>query len=510
MAKTPTDPTAEELILLLDKATEADKKLVRTAFLFAKETHAHQKRFSGEPYFNHLFATALGLAELGLDATTVSAGLLHDTVEDCGVLPEDIEKKFGAEVRFLVEGVTKLGGLKYRGANRHNESLRRLFVATSKDIRVLMIKLVDRRHNMQTLAHVPEEKRERIAKETLSIYAPLADRLGMGVLKRELEDLAFAFVLPEDYARMSSLVTTQSKMQEPLLEEIKKTLSQALVKNGVRGFRSESRVKGLYSLYTKLMRKDGDMDKIYDTLALRIIVSSIDDCYRALGTVHSLWHPLPGKIKDYIAFAKPNGYRSIHTTVMTPLAGPVEVQIRTEEMHREAQYGVASHLSYKEHGSVKDKGEQRNNNLWYTHLIPSLFRSAPLPSPASKKTPAWLAELAEAHLKDDDNERQHTFIQGDFFSHRIFVFTPRGDVVDLPLHSSPIDFAYAIHGDIGNHTAGARVNGKFVSLDTPLHNGDIVEIETKPSAHPSHKWLEYVKTTVARRNISQYLGRDKE
>jgi GTP pyrophosphokinase len=299
-------------------------------------------------------------------------------------------------------------------------------------------------------------------------------------------------------------------MQEPLLEEIKKTLSQALVKNGVRGFRSESRVKGLYSLYTKLMRKDGDMDKIYDTLALRIIVSSIDDCYRALGTVHSLWHPLPGKIKDYIAFAKPNGYRSIHTTVMTPLAGPVEVQIRTEEMHREAQYGVASHLSYKEHGSVKDKGEQRNNNLWYTHLIPSLFRSAPLPSPASKKTPAWLAELAEAHLKDDDNERQHTFIQGDFFSHRIFVFTPRGDVVDLPLHSSPIDFAYAIHGDIGNHTAGARVNGKFVSLDTPLHNGDIVEIETKPSAHPSHKWLEYVKTTVARRNISQYLGRDKE
>ncbi len=502
----PLDPTAEELVLLLDKPSEAEKKLVRKAFAFARTTHEGQLRFSGEPYFNHLFATALGLAELGLDAVTVSAGLLHDTVEDRGVEPETIEKEFGAEIRFLVEGVTKLGELKYRGGNRHNESLRRLFVATSKDIRVLMIKLVDRRHNMQTLSHVPKEKQERIAKETLSIYAPLADRLGMSVLKRELEDLAFAFVLPEEHARISAIMEETIRAQEPHLEVLRETLAKALIEHGVRSFRTESRIKGLYSLYTKMQRKDGDLDKIYDILALRVIVGSLDDCYRALGVVHTLWHPLPGKIKDYIAFKKPNGYRSIHTTVVTAEAGPVEVQIRTEKMHREAQFGVASHLSYKERGSAIDKGEQKKNNLWYTYLIPSLFRSAPNTQPTiTEKAPQWLSELADAHTQNGNG--QDTLIQEDFFSHRIFVFTPRGDVVDLPLGSSTIDFAYTIHGDIGNHTAGARVNGKFVSLDTKLKNGDIVFIETKPSAHPNPKWLEYVKTTVARKNIHQWMGR---
>ncbi|MBP9759919.1 MAG: bifunctional (p)ppGpp synthetase/guanosine-3',5'-bis(diphosphate) 3'-pyrophosphohydrolase [Candidatus Pacebacteria bacterium] len=509
---TVTKPTAEELLSLMSNPTEADKLLVRKAFDFAREAHKDHKRNSGEPYFSHLFATATALAELDMDAPTVAAGLLHDTVEDTPVTHKQIEEEFGAEVTFLVDGVTKLGELKYRGASRHVESLRRLFVATSKDIRVLMIKLMDRRHNMQTLMHVPAEKRERIAKETLTIYAPLADRLGMGRIKGELEDLAFQYVYPEDYKKITEIIRENKIAREPQLEKVTNVLKRALAEHNIHGFRTESRIKGLYSLFTKLKRKDGDIEKIHDLLAVRVILTSVEDCYRALGVVHTLWHPLPGKIKDYIAFPKPNGYRSIHTTVVTSDAGPVEVQLRTDRMHSDAQYGFASHLSYKEVGDNRDRGEQKRNRLWYKQLIPSLLRThTPTQTSRTKDAPRWVEDLATAH--DVDPIEQSEFfmqeIQDDFFSHRIFIFTPKGDVIDLPANSSPIDFAYAIHSEIGDHMAGAKVNGKLVSLDTKLKNGDIVEIETRPSAKPSNKWLGYARTTMARRHIQQYLGQQE-
>ena len=287
--------SAEEIISYLSKPSEADKKLVRKAFDFAFEVHKEHKRKSGEPYFMHLYATAKGLAELDMDASTVAAGFLHDSIEDVGVTEETIEQEFGKDILFMVRGVTKLGALKYRGAERHIESLRRLFVATSKDIRVLMIKLMDRRHNINTLQYVSEEKRERIASETLSIYAPLADRLGMGRLKRELEDASFQWCNPTEYKKMQEIMKEGVQAREPQLEEVMKMLKQNLTKHGVKNFRTESRVKGLYSLYKKLERKGGDIDKIYDLYAIRVIVETIEDCYRSLGVAHTLWHPLPGK-----------------------------------------------------------------------------------------------------------------------------------------------------------------------------------------------------------------------
>ena len=510
--KHTNEPSVEELVALMHKATNADRDLVRKAFSFARTAHQGHLRMSGEPFFNHLLATARALAELEMDAPTIAAGLLHDSIEDVGVTRDTIAKEFGAEVLFLVDGVTKLGELKYRGAGKHIESLRRLFVATSKDIRVLMIKLMDRRHNMQTLEHVKPEKRGRIASETLTIYAPLADRLGMGEVKRELEDLAFQYVHPDDYAHMEQLMREKTTVREPRLIKIREELTKSLTAHGVQSFRTESRVKGLYSLYKKLERKEGDLDKIYDMLAVRVIVRSIEDCYRALGVVHTLWRPLPGKIKDYIAFPKPNGYRSIHTTVMTHDAGPVEVQLRTEAMHREAQYGIASHLSYKEMGTSPDRGEVKSNRLWYMQLIPSLLNTAPRRTPIKKDPPKWMDELASAHAAADVPEESTLFMQemrDDFFSHRIFIFTPKGDVIDLPLDSCPIDFAYAVHSEIGDRTAAARVNGKLVSLDTILKNGDIVEIETKPSAHPSKKWLDHVRTSLARRHIQSFVAKSE-
>jgi (p)ppGpp synthase/HD superfamily hydrolase len=507
------EQSPETLISYMSKLTDADKKLIRHAFEFAQEAHKDHKRNSGEPYFNHLYATAKSLAEIDMDAATVAAGLLHDSIEDVDVEPSVIGEEFGSEVLFLVQGTTKLGKLKYRGAERHIESLRRLFVATSKDIRVLMIKLMDRRHNVKTLEYVRADKRERIASETLSIYAPLADRLGMGRLKRDLEDYSFKYVLPKEHERMKSILQESKLVREPQLEMVINKLKKNLVKHGVKGFRTESRIKGLYSLYKKLERKGGDMDKIHDIHAIRIIVGTVEDCYRALGAAHTLWHPLPGKIKDYIAFPKPNGYRSIHTTVLTDNAGPVEIQFRTEQMHREAQFGIASHLVYKESGAVADRGEKKKNTLWYRQLIPSLIKSSPASGATTKKAnpPKWIDDLAVAHdvkeQRKDDKFMQE--ISDDFFSHRIFVFTPKGDVVDLPIDSSPIDFAYAIHSEIGGHVSGAIVNGKLVSLDTKLKNGDIVKIDTKNSSQPNEKWLDFVRTTIARRHITQALTRRK-
>ncbi len=516
MVNTEKKQSADAIINMMSNPSDEDKKLIKKAYDFAKKVHKNHKRNSGEPYFNHLYATAKSLAELDTRAPSIVAGLLHDSIEDVGVTEKEIEKEFGKEVLFLVNGVTKLGELKYRGAERHLESLRRLFVATSKDIRVLLIKFMDRRHNMQTLEYVPKNKQKRIALETLSIYAPLADRLGMSEIKQELEDLAFKYVHPKEYEKMSKIMQENKLAKEPKLESVKKRLKKELVEHDIKGFRTESRVKGLYSLYKKLERKNGDLDKIHDLLAIRIILNSVEDCYRALGVVHALWHPLPGKIKDYIAFPKPNGYKSIHTTVVTKEAGPVEIQFRTQKMHQEAQYGIASHLSYKESGgSTVGKGEQKKNTLWYKQLIPSLLTgSGSTQNNTKEKTepPKWVNDLASAH-NVDEKPKTETFMQeisNDFFSHRIFVFTPKGDVIDLPIDSTPIDFAYAIHSEIGDHSWGSKVNGKLVSLDTKLLNGDIVQIKTKKNAHPTKKWLDYVRTTVARRHINTFLSKAKK
>jgi GTP pyrophosphokinase len=499
-----------EIIRLMGTVSAADTQLVTEAFAFAQHAHKDHTRISGEPYFNHLYETARGLAEIGMGAQTVAAGLLHDSIEDVGVSPETIEEKFGADVRFLVEGVTKLGSLKYRGVERHVESLRKLFVATSQDVRVIIIKLFDRLHNMKTLEHVPASKRRRIALETLEIYAPIADRLGMGRLKRELEDYAFPYLDAEAYAETKSLLAERTKQSAEILERSSKSLKKKLAAEGIVTFRTESRIKGLYSLHKKIERHGGETTKIYDVIAIRIIVPSVSDCYRSLGVVHALWRPLPGKIKDYIAFPKPNGYQSLHTTVFTGDGDIIEVQIRTEDMHREAQWGIASHFAYKQraHG----KSPSGANLSWLWQLLPGKRAHRPNADAQNGKAddiPTWIRQVAQAQQTEPQNDEFMTELRGDFFSHRVFVFTPKGDVIDLPIDSSPIDFAYSIHSDIGNHMAGAKVNGKLVSLDTRLKNGDIVEIDTKQSANPTPKWLDHAKTAMAKSHIRAALAKKK-
>lgn len=496
-------------------ATSEDVVFVEKAYAFSKKAHEGQTRYSGEPYFIHPAATAKILAEYGMDTTTIAAGLLHDAIEDARVSRKDVEKEFGKELLFIVDGVTKLGTHKYRGAERHAESLRRLLVATASDIRVLIVKLADRYHNMQTLKHVSEHKRRRIALETLEIYAPIADRLGMGKMKRDLEDLAFPFVDPDAATHSAEVRKLKSQETEDGLVKVQKELKQELAKKNLTTFRTDIRMKGLWSLHQKLKRKNDDINLIHDIAALRLVVPTIEDCYTTLGIVHALYRPLPGEFKDYIAFSKPNGYQSLHTTVVTPEAGIVEIQIRTEEMHRLAMFGIASHMSYKQLGKgieKLDKEVQKNrfsslSFTWIRSLIPSLMKVTKKEGPVeSTKVPLWLAELAKAHTEVAGSEEFVEGLKEDFFSHRVFLFTPKGDVIDLPAASTPIDFAYAIHSDLGDHLQGAKVNGKLVSFDTELGNGEVVEIIRRDSAHPSVKWLDFARTSLARRHIRAALG----
>lgn len=503
---------AKEIIALMAKPSAEDTALVEKAYAFAAEAHKDHKRLSGEPYLIHLVETAKALAELGMGAKTIAAGLLHDSIEDVNVKPETIEKEFGKEVLFLIEGVTKLGHLKYHGTERHRESLRKLLVATGKDVRVLIIKLMDRLHNMKTLEHVREDKRKRIALETLEIYAAIAHRLGMGIVRKELEDLAFKYAYPAEFAEAQKLLTEKSKETQTRLEQMDKDLRKALEGDGIKNAEISSRVKGLWSLWQKLKRKGGDVSKVYDIAAVRVIVDSVADCYRVLGIVHNLWQPLPNKIKDYIAFPKPNGYKSLHTTVFAGDGGIVEIQIRTREMHNEAQYGIAAHVIYKEQGGGARGAASRGTSFeWILSLIPRIGRKkteepnqaeATLTKRFSEAAPEWLGGLGQHELDDADFENA---VESDIFSHRVFVFTPKGDTVDLPAESSPIDFAYAIHSDLGDRVSGAKVNGKMVPLDTPLQNGDIVEIQTKKNARPKQKWLDFTKTAIARRHIRNAL-----
>ena len=506
---------AKDITARMSNPSESDTTLITNAFAFAEDAHRGHFRYSGDPYMSHVSAVGLKLSEMGMGPRTIAAGLLHDVIEDTPKTAEEIRQAFGDEILFLVEGVTKLSSVRYYGTDRHNESLRKLFVATSQDIRVLIIKLVDRLHNMETLSFVPDEKQQRIARETLEVYVPVAHRLGMGRIRKELEDLAFPYVYPEEYQRVTALMRTRVDKLEEQLERERKVLQKRLAESGLADFNTSYRVKGLYSLYHKLRRKNWDINAVYDLLAMRVVVPSVEDCYRTLGIVHELWRPLPGRVKDYIAFPKPNGYQSIHTTVTTQNGVILEIQMRTRKMHQEAEFGVASHIIYKQNDA---EGPPSERPARFSSLVPILFRpfswrettptniEAVRDTPHWQKIPLWISQIG--HMYSKDKSTADEFVEDmrkDFFSSRIFVFTPIGDVVDLPVGATPIDFAYAIHSEVGNHTFGAKVNKKLVQLDTELKNGDIVEIETRKSAKPTKKWLESAKTTLARRRIRAAL-----
>ena len=464
-----------------DKLNKKEEELIVKAYNFAMHAHAEQKRMSGEPYFVHAYATAKNLAQLGMDTQTVAAGLLHDVLEDTQITETDLEKEFGKDITFLVRGVTKLGTLKYRGHERHIESLRKFFVAMANDLRVVIIKFADRLHNLHTLEYVREDKRQRIAIESIELYAPLANRLGMGKLKGEIEDAAFPYAFPEEYVKIEKIINEKKDAYQKCLIEVRQELEKELRKNKIKFVEIDYRMKHKYSLYKKLLKYDMDIDKIYDVVALRVVVSTVEDCYRVLGIVHARWNPLPGRIKDYISVPKPNGYRSIHTSIFTGRGEVAEIQIRTTEMHAEAAYGIAAHFAYKENGK-KGKNDR------------SKFK--------------WLEELKELNYAPNEPKTFIEHLKMDFFNDRIFIFTPKGDVIDLPEDSSPVDFAYSVHSEIGDHMFGAKINGKMSQIFTKLKNGDIVEIVTKKDSRPSSKWLEYTKTTIAKKHIKSYLEKN--
>ncbi len=464
--------------------SKADRELIKKAYFFAEAAHREQKRKSGEPYFIHLVATAKNLADLGMDGTVIAAGILHDSVEDGVATKEELEKEFGKEIAFLVDGVTKLGHVKYRGMKRHNESLRKLFVATSQDIRVLIIKFADRIHNMETLEYVRPDKRARIATETLEIYTQLAYRLGITTLSKKLGDLAFPYVYPEEYKKIKAILKERSKENLKNLEKVSRSISKKLVKAGIKNFKITHRVKALLALHKKLKRKKNDPEKIYDIIAMRIIVPTIADCYKTLGIIHQNFRPMPGRIKDYIAFPKPNGYQSIHTTIFTGHGGILEIQIRTPQMHTEAEFGAASHLGYKAK-TIGVEGVSGSGEDWVTKFF-SFFKKTPKKDEPKKI--AWVKDLGE-HSKTGNTESDEfeNHLKTDYFSDRIFIFTPKGEVVDLPVGSTPVDFAYQIHTTLGNTITGARINGHFKALNTELKNGDIVEVISKAGEKPNKK-----------------------
>ncbi|MBU1160087.1 RelA/SpoT family protein [Patescibacteria group bacterium] len=473
-----------EIITLLKNPSKDDVEIITKAFEFAQEAHGDQKRLSGEPFIIHPFETAKTLAKLHLDAKTIAAALLHDVCEDKNVEEKFIRKKFGEEIAFLVSGVTKLGEIKYKGAELKTENLRKMFLAMAKDIRVIFIRLADRMHNMQTLQYVPEEKQRRIAEETLEIYAPIANRLGIGEFKGQLQDSAFTYLYPEEYKKVKEMLKGKYEQKERELIKTKYVLEKEIKKGSINDFRIDSRVKHLYSLFKKLQRPEINMniENIYDLIALRIVVKNVEDCYKVLGIIHHMWRPLPQKIKDYIAIPKPNGYQSLHTTVFAENGAITEIQIRTQKMHEEAEYGIAAHWAYAESDKPRTGGVVNPRMSWVNQLVD------------------WQKNISQGQSKD--------FLETlriDFFKDRVFCFTPKGDVIDLPEGATAIDFAYAIHSDIGNSASAAKVNNKFVSLDTILKNGDIVEIQTQKNKKPSREWLERAKTSLAKKQIKSAM-----
>ena len=459
--------------IILTKNPKADLDLLKLAYEFAENAHQGQTRLSGSPYITHPLETAKTLAQIGLDQSSIIAALLHDVPEDTGLPISRIEKEFGGEVAALVSGVTKLGQVKYRGIEKYVENLRAMFVAMAKDIRVILIKFADRLHNLNTLEYLDEEKRRRIGIETLEIYAPIAGRLGISEFKDKLEDAAFKHAMPQEFERTENLMNEHLENRIKALEESKRVLEKVLEDQGINCVFIQGRYKALYSLYKKLLTHGSDITKIHDLVALRVVLETVSDCYAVLGYVHQLWMPLNGRIKDYIANPKPNGYRSIHTTVFGENNIITELQIRTEEMHEQAEYGIAAHWQYKEGG-----------------------RKLP------EKINSWVQELAKWHLEVPDIEQYLETIKIEAFQDRIFVFTPKGDVIDLPEFSTPVDFAYKVHTDLGNRCVGAYVNDHFVALDTKLKSGDMVHIIVdKNRKTPSLDWLKFVKTLHAKNQI---------
>ncbi len=461
-------------------------EFVRRAYDFAKKAHAGQKRKNGEPYFNHPLAAAESVAEWGLDEATVAAALLHDTAEDTGLTIEEIKKSFGDEVAFLVDGVTKIGKVRYRGVEGKVENLRKFILYLSQDIRVILVKLADRLNNMKTLYALHPQKQKRIALETMEIYAPLAYRLGMQKLSGELEDLAFPYLYPQEYRWLIENVKERFEERERYSKRLQPVVESELKKIGVQLVRIDSRAKRYTSLYKKLLRYDMNIESIYDLVAMRVIVRGVEDCYAALGIIHKIWPPVPHRFKDYIALPKTNGYRSLHTTVFGPENKITEIQIKTEQMHEEAEHGIAAHFAYQQLKGTKAY----------------LEKSVAL---ADKKELAWIQQL-RSWQKDFTNPEE--FVQSlkiDFFQERILVLTPKGEVFDLPVGATPVDFAYQIHTDIGNHCAGAKVNGKIAPLDHKLRSGDLVEIITQKNKNPSEAWLSFVRTGSARNHIRAAL-----
>lgn len=464
-----------------------DEGLILRAYEFAVNAHQGQKRENGDPYILHSLNAALSLAQMKLDAPTVVAALLHDVPDDTAVTIEEIKKEFGKEIAFLVRGVSKLGKIKYRGIERHVENLRKMFLAMAKDIRIIIIKLADRLHNLTTLYALPEKKQKRIALETLEIYAPIAHRLGMGKLRGELEDLAFPYAHPEQYKWLKSKIHDRYQEREEYLKKVKPIAEKKLKKSSINYIGVHVRAKRYYSLYKKLEKYNMDFSKIYDLVALRIIVPTLEDCYAALGAIHQNWKPLPNRIKDYIAVPKANGYQSLHTTVFCVNGKITEFQIRTPQIHLESEYGVAAHWSRPETMQAKYHGIKK------THL-------------------EWINELKKWQQDITQPKEFLKSLKIDFFKYRIFVLTPKGDVVNLPEGATPVDFAYQIHTELGHRCGGAKVDGQIVPLNYPLSNGQIIEIVAKKEARPSRDWLRFVKTNYAKNKIKDWFKQyeDKE
>lgn len=462
----------------------ADEELVRKAYAYAEKAHEGQKRKSGDPYFVHPTRVAAVLADLKLDVASICAGLLHDVIEDTLATKEDMAREFGTEIAELVDGVTKLSQINFVSKeDRQAENFRKMVVAMAKDIRVLLVKLSDRLDNMRTLEHMKPEAQERIARETMEIYAPLANRLGIQAFKIELEDASFKYLEPEAYQQVAAAIAKKRTERESYVQDVVRTLSTRL---GEEGFRVDvsGRAKHLYSVWRKMKEKGLSVDEIYDIVAFRVIVASVSDCYAALGIVHAKWTPIPGRFKDYIALPKPNGYRSLHTTVIGPRRDRIEIQIRTEDMHGVAEKGIAAHWRYKERNSTAITPEDANSFGWLRQLM------------------QW-----QTDLKDPAEFLES--VKVDLFQEEVYVFTPKGDVRVFPRGATPVDFAYQIHTELGHKTTGARIGGKFESLRYKLRSGDIVEIVTQSTQRPSKDWLDFVVTSSARSKIRAYLRQEQ-